>query len=254
MSFQQELATAEEYGISPAVVVEQILPVANKTRKVSLVSTDYFFFSTNYSQADSKFKKNLRRYLGNHAIDFAIMNDGGVEGIYFFNHGERQDVYPVLEKIRRLGKAKGFQYRIVEMEGALLGYPACCINAYKDDKKQGQLHEGTRIQRQISDGSFVKKSGSAFEVKKDVLHAFFTFGFYPCKPDCEHAIEIGTKILDSMQGEEHEAYSRALLNNTLLASLDIASYAYKNLGAARELIRRSVENEPLMKEIPVRLI
>ncbi len=146
------------------------------------------------------------------------------------------------------------QYELVEMDGDFLGYDKCCISAHMSDKRQHVFQDVVRVQRQLVGGNYVVALGSLLKVRKDVLPAFFTSGFNPCKPDCSYATETGKRILSSMGDEEQDAYYRVLLNNTILASLNMMNMAIRSPFEADKLYKRFRENEPVIQKMPVILV
>lgn len=73
--------------------------------------------------------------------------------------------------------------------GDLLGYPACCIERYADDRISGvnvEQRAATQIAAVRGDGG----SPSGF--------AYFVKDFFPCRPDCADAVAIGTRFHEAL--------------------------------------------------------
>jgi hypothetical protein len=67
--------------------------------------------------------------------------------------------------------------------GKLLGYPPCCVKAYADDRRSGGADAETRASAQLMQTDETTRQSS--------IYAYFTRNFFPCRPQCQNAIEIG---------------------------------------------------------------
>jgi hypothetical protein len=88
--------------------------------------------------------------------------------------------------------ANEFDPKYLRGLGEMLGYPACCVERYVEDRMKGQNVEQRaweQVHRMQSDGKSVD------------IHAYYVKDFFPCTPDCEAA---------RAQGELWEAAYEAL--------------------------------------------
>lgn len=91
--------------------------------------------------------------------------------------------------------------------GDLLGYPACCVERYAEDRVTG-LNVEQRAAGQILVVHGEGGIPSSF--------AYFVKDFFPCRPDCPEAVAIGTRFNDALT-TLHEplgaAYRRRVQSN-----------------------------------------
>ncbi|MDQ7793516.1 MAG: DUF483 domain-containing protein [bacterium] len=73
--------------------------------------------------------------------------------------------------------------------GALLGYPECCVEAYYRARMRPPGDPGAVASEQLSE------AGDGV----DPL-AYFVRDFYPCRPACPEAIEVGRRALTRLSG------------------------------------------------------
>ena len=252
MDYRQEVRTAKEYGVSPVVLIEQIFPVASGLRHVSEADAAEFY----NPYLDPESRRSLHLYVEKHGLDVAVIPDiqnaYPADQVYFFRQDDKDRVLSSLEDIRRKRGDKRFRYESMEASGTLLGYPTCCIDAFIDDNSRyGILHEFIRLEEQL--GKYFYSVGSSLNVQRAILPAFYTLSFFPCRPDCEHAIGIGNRILSGIQNEElHEAYTGALLNNAIWGWYNAFSKTRTLPRTTKVILNRLIENEPL--GIPVTLV
>lgn len=112
--------------------------------------------------------------------------------------GKLQLVYP-----------EEFDGRWLKRMGVLLGYPDCCAEAYASDRENG-LNVEERASAQIEEHN-------TFEDLDP--HAYFVAYFFPCKPECEKALEKGHKIHEKLTEIDErlgELYKNELRNNLSL--------------------------------------
>ncbi|UCC33294.1 MAG: DUF483 domain-containing protein [Candidatus Bathyarchaeota archaeon] len=92
--------------------------------------------------------------------------------------------------------------------GKLLGYPSCCVERYVHER----LNEGASVE--------ARASGQVEQSRKDGeepdVYAYFVRNFFPCRPTCENASEIGRKtfdLLSSLDPKLGGLYGRCMTNN-----------------------------------------
>ncbi len=71
--------------------------------------------------------------------------------------------------------------------GIILGYPACCVEAYIREAERG-LDSGERASEQLEEMGYPESTS-----------AYFALYFYPCRPDCPEAQSLGDRILESVE-------------------------------------------------------
>ncbi|MCW4050253.1 MAG: DUF483 domain-containing protein [Candidatus Bathyarchaeota archaeon] len=86
-----------------------------------------------------------------------------------------------------------FNAKWIKRMGKLLGYPDCCISRYANDRVKG-INVEVRAAKQLAD---VIKA----EEKVDP-HVYPIGYFYPCKTDCEKAINKGSTWHELLQKED----------------------------------------------------
>lgn len=93
--------------------------------------------------------------------------------------------------------------------GALLGYPDCCVMQYADDRVNG-VNAESRASAQLI---------AALKEGEVDSHVYFSGFFFPCSPHCEKALEIGKKWEDEFENLSprlSELYGSVLLMNAEL--------------------------------------
>jgi hypothetical protein len=78
----------------------------------------------------------------------------------------------------------------LDCTGKLLGYPSCCVKAYADDRLSGRVNAETRAStelRQIDE-----------KERQFYVYAYFVRNFFPCRPQCQNAIEVGRGALQRL--------------------------------------------------------
>ena len=150
-----------------------------------------------------------------------------VHEIYFFNDkttgGQLRNLMRDRDKIRRKVQRKPdpnmdrimfaypeeFDKKWLLKNGALLGYPDCCVKQYANDKVNG-VNAEARASKQLID---------ALQEGEVDSHVYFTGFFFPCSPHCEKALETGNrweKAFKSLSPELSELYQSVLLMNAEL--------------------------------------
>ena len=150
-----------------------------------------------------------------------------VHEIYFFNEkttgGQLRNLMRERDKIRRKVQRKPdpnmdkimfaypeeFDKKWLLKNGALLGYPDCCVKQYANDKVNG-VNAEARASKQLID---------ALQEGEVDSHVYFTGFFFPCSPHCEKALETGNrweKAFEGLSPELSELYQSVLLMNAEL--------------------------------------
>lgn len=113
-----------------------------------------------------------------------------------------KDKEKTLRYLRRIEKLErnpsiGNIRKIIKIEGKLLGYPKCCINRFSKLKTEGLSPEKITIIECIENGIFhdVLKGFPDPELPEKA-YSLFTSNFYPCKINCNEAVDIGRKLVD----------------------------------------------------------
>ena len=150
-----------------------------------------------------------------------------VHEIYFYNEkstgGQLRNLMRERDKIRRKVQRKPgpnvdnimfaypeeFDKKWLIKNGALLGYPDCCVKQYADDRVNG-VNAEARASKQLID---------ALQEGEVDSHVYFTGFFFPCSPHCEKALETGNrwdKEFENLSPELSELYQSVLLMNAEL--------------------------------------
>ena len=78
----------------------------------------------------------------------------------------------------------------VKTLGAILGFPACCIDRYLFDRQSGILTPESRAPNQL-----LHLEGP----DEYSPFAYFTKDFFPCQPDCPEAVKMGESLYNKLQ-------------------------------------------------------
>jgi len=114
--------------------------------------------------------------------------------ISFYICRDREEALNYLRKIEKLEKkiTKENIKKIIKIEGKLLGYPKCCIKKFSKLKVAGRSPEKDIIIECIEKEVFYSVlKGYPDPELPEIAYSLFTTNFYPCKIDCERAVEIG---------------------------------------------------------------
>ena len=101
-----------------------------------------------------------------------------------------------------------FDPEYVQMAGATLGYPDCCVAAFVADRRQGQVPE-LRLAGAMA-------AGRATGQEPDVF-AFFVQDFIPCSPHCPQAAALGHLAWNHLADTDPrlaDSYRRGLEQNS----------------------------------------
>jgi hypothetical protein len=120
--------------------------------------------------------------------------------------------------------------------GNILGFPACCIDRYVFDRQSGVLSPEQRSSNQII---------HCDNPEEIVDLAYFTKDFFPCQPDCAHAIKKGTTLysrIAEIDLDTANIYREHLLENVSLVRQypEIIKQKIQSLKAVRSQ-RREVD-------------
>jgi len=147
-----------------------------------------------------------------------------VHEIYFFQDkstgGQLRNLMRERDKIRRKMQRKPkpntdsimfaypeeFDKKWLLKNGALLGYPDCCVKQYASDRVNS-VNAEARASKQLID---------ALQEGEVDSHVYFTSFFFPCSPHCEKALETGNrweKEFENLSPELSELYQSVLLMN-----------------------------------------
>ncbi len=93
--------------------------------------------------------------------------------------------------------------------GALLGYPDCCVKQYADNRVNG-VNDEARASSQLI---------AALQGGEVDSHVYFTGFFFPCSPHCEKALETGIRweeAFEKLSPKLSKLYESVLLMNAEL--------------------------------------
>jgi hypothetical protein len=168
-----------------------------------------------------------------------------VHEIYFFKEkstiGKLRGLMREREKIKRKVQRKPgpntdsimfaypeeFDKKWLLKNGALLGYPDCCVKQYADDRVKG-VNAEARASKQLIE---------ALQAGEVDSHVYFTGYFFPCSPHCEKALETGIrweKEFENLSPEVSELYQSVLLMNAELV-LRQPEFISKYLGQLKKM-------------------
>ncbi len=100
--------------------------------------------------------------------------------------------------------------------GDLLGYPECCVEAYVEDAAS-DVDSALRSSNQISE-----ITGDDDEERADMeATAFFAGSFYPCKPQCPAASQVGESMLQAVGEADERLVNR--MQRVFRANMDYVS-------------------------------
>lgn len=109
----------------------------------------------------------------------------------------------------RFAYPEEFDKKWLLRNGALLGYPECCVKQYADDRVNG-VNVEARASRQLVDSLKSEKVDS---------HVYFTGFFFPCSSMCENALAKGKEWYDAFQSLDERL--SGLYENTLLMNAEM---------------------------------
>ena len=99
-----------------------------------------------------------------------------------------------------------FQGSWIRDIGGILGYPACCVEAYASNREEG-INVEFRASRQIEEAA---KAGTVNPL------TYFVGYFFPCSPNCDEALARGKRCLERLS-ELHpglgEIYLKSVAEN-----------------------------------------
>jgi len=104
--------------------------------------------------------------------------------------------------------------------GELLGYPKCCIGAYVEGRRQGNVLAEERASNQIRT---MRKQGAEPDP-----HAYFSKDFFPCTPVCENAGAVGRRLREGFAQFDHrlsESYVECLKTNVAIVESHLEKMA-----------------------------
>lgn len=109
----------------------------------------------------------------------------------------------------RFAYPEEFDKKWLLKNGALLGYPECCVRQYADDRVNG-VNVETRTSQQLID---------AFNEGDVDSHVYYTGFFFPCSPRCENALSKGYAWLEAFN--ELDTRFSSLYENVLLMNAEM---------------------------------
>ncbi len=204
-----------EFGISPHVALDCIAPIIWGGRPTSCCFGDQLL--SNDSQADQR----------NFYLEFAakLYQTFGIFTAFFpyvaLNHNQCAPliklffsldplVFDRVEDIKQSAwsdfekQERGSKHRLeyLEKEGALLGYPQCCVKWAQSNRRSNKSIERLALTALIEEEYVCSLEGG--EAVPPGL-AYFAHEFYPCNPRCPAAEQAGIEIF------EHYKKTEALL-------------------------------------------
>ena len=140
----------------------------------------------------------------------------------------------------------------VGLMGKILGYPACCVEAYIRDRRGDVFYPELRAAGQLGleDGD----SEGAPDPGSDHPYAYFVRNFVPCRPDCPEATALGrgaALALEEMDPRLGRAYLDGLRRNreaikrapTLIARREKAIAHHLGRVAEKEQAQKTATDE-----------
>lgn len=105
----------------------------------------------------------------------------------------------------RFAYPEEFDKKWLLKNGKLLGYPECCVKQYAQDRVNG-VNVEARASEQLVE---------AFKEGEVDSHVFYTGFFFPCSPNCEHALAQGNKWHEEFK-ELDQRFSQLYETNLLV--------------------------------------
>jgi hypothetical protein len=189
-SVESEIKKLNDYGILKGMDLEVVASatILNRILSTVAISPDIFIYICDASKVKS-IRKKLKRIK---SLEIKAISKNSLE----------------------------YRLEINKIEGELLCYPECCINSFIELKQKsvlgGQPPETKAIVECIERGLFSDILKLLFSPKSELpeeIYAFFTSNFYPCRIDCEKAIEIGKSYEERLAGIYKTAYRCKLILN-----------------------------------------
>src|SRR3989344_2275 len=190
------LTGAKNSGAFPPRVVGLTSPERNFNFACKLIEDSY-----SYKQLQGLGKLNLE-------VDYVVQpfrTKKAVHGRAYVlkqgNCGEVRDLFGQAYKNFKHGEASEAFSKGVQLDGRILDYPGCCIDACLEDVTNSQS-TGERGTTQINDifKAEVTEGDFAIELKKilnlplEILQSYFALSMIPCRVGCPNAIEMGSRI------------------------------------------------------------
>ena len=186
------------------VFLYSFFPVALGTRRVSLVP----WFEFDYKKKLENYKNTRRRELMS-SEERLIIKRLGLNAIELkpTYRALRFEIVPldryflvkegdeIENELRQMIHDKSTD--MTKREGAVLDYPKCCVDEFLSDHA-ASITPDVRLQAQTK---LWNEKGRAINPL-----SFYTWGFVPCKPNCEKAAERGRKILEKYKELDMELY------------------------------------------------
>ena len=159
---------------------------------------------------------------------------------YACKSGEIEDVRKSLKKIRsaelraiKSGKAEKVS-KVNELEGAMLGYPQCCVKEFSRRKRLRNSGKNVRsLEGKIAEEYLKLGLSEALErafregvmsVLDSIPSSLFAFNFYPCSLKCKNAEKVGRECRRAL---EERGFSLLFEAGVIAAMCDLEAICVK---------------------------
>jgi hypothetical protein len=197
-------------GICPHGVMDSLLPVIRGVRPTACLFDDGIGFVVQGSMSPSEIRRTFSglaaQLFGTYGIRMGFLRYGALAGGRFRPMGKiyfsrDPNLHAVVDHLERLhwenfhggsGKRLASERFLVE-EGALLGYPPCCVQWAARLRESGKDFEGEAARALIFEEGAVRFFEN--ENHPPPESAYFAFEFYPCHPRCAAAEATGSLMI-----------------------------------------------------------
>ncbi|AEA47986.1 DUF483 domain-containing protein [Archaeoglobus veneficus] len=155
---------------------------------------------------------------------------------YLVRAGRERAIAKMLSKIRNAEKSAIKKSdarkiaRINEIEGRMLGYPDCCVNAFVELKKGRMEGKDLPSPERVIAEEFVERGLAELTVRilegeedlPDESYSLFATNFYPCSLLCPKALEAGRRYREFLDKTMHGLFIAGIAAN--LASILVVCF------------------------------
>jgi len=191
LNYKKECVKLLKLGLPPHVFIGNIIPVYLGAKKSGFCFEDELLVN-DFKKVKKIGKKLFKNY---RTMMLPIVVPYGKEGMKIFFFTKDQKIFTKLNNLQKLlinkNKIGGDPFedlKIIEKIGELLEYPECCIKNFKGVRSKKRNIE-------IETSKKLKKSKTNNKI-------FFAYEFYPCSFSCKKSLEIGRRILSTLEKED----------------------------------------------------